>query len=256
MNVAILQARMSSTRLANKVLKEVNDKALLAYECERILNAQKIDTLIIATSEDKSDNLIEAFCNKNKIECFRGSLEDVLSRYYQCAKGYKEKNGIDKLNIVRVTGDCPVIDYEVIDEVISVFENGEYDYVSNTLIPTYPDGMDIEICRYEALEYAYENAIFKSDREHVTLYIKNSDKFKKFNYKAQHDFSHVRLTVDEESDFELIKNILENLYIENQNFTYLDIIAYMSKNPNLFFLNSEIIRDEGLIKSLKEDGRI
>ena len=256
MNLAILQARMSSTRLPNKVLKEVNDKALLAYECERILNSKTIDKLIIATSEDESDNLIESFCKKNKIECFRGPLEDVLSRYYQCAKGYKERNSIDKLNIVRVTGDCPVIDYQVIDEVISTFENGDYDYVSNTLTPTYPDGMDIEICSYEALEYAYENATFKSDREHVTLYIKNSDRFRKFNHKAQHDFSHLRLTVDEESDFELIKNILEHLYVENKNFTYWDIIVYMSKNPNLFFVNSEITRDEGLTKSLKEDGRI
>ena len=256
MNLAILQARMSSTRLPNKVLKKVSNKELLAYECERILNAKKIDKLIIATSTDKSDNLIEDFCKRNNIECFRGSLNNVLSRYYKCAKNYKNKNSIKKLNIIRVTGDCPIIDPQVIDEVISTFENRNYDYISNTLIPTYPDGMDIEICKYEALKYAYKNAIYKSDKEHVTLYIKNSDRFRKFNYKAQHDFSHLRLTVDEENDFKLIKYILENLYIKNKNFTYLDIISYLTKNPNLFFINSQIRRDEGLAKSLKEDGRI
>ncbi len=256
MNLAILQARMSSTRLPNKVLKKVNDKELLAYECERILKSQKIDKLIIATSDDISDDSIVAFGNKYNIEIFRGSLDDVLSRYYMCATKFKDEKNIDNLNIIRVTGDCPVIDPVVIDEVIEVFKDGKYDYTSNTLTPTYPDGMDIEVCTYEALKDAYANATFKSDREHVTLYIKNNTKFNKFNYKAKNDFSHLRLTVDEENDFELIKNILENLYIKDSSFSYLDIVAYMIKNPNLLFINSNINRDEGLAKSLKEDGRI
>jgi len=256
MNLAILQARMSSSRLPNKVLKKVNKKELLLYEIERIQRSKKIDKLIIATSNDKSDDILEEFCILNNIECFRGSLDDVLSRYYDCAKKFKEDNNIENLNIIRVTGDCPVIDFIVIDEVITAFENGNYDYTSNTLSPTYPDGMDIEVCKFEVLEYAYTNATLKSDREHVTLYIKNSDKFKKYNYKARVDFSHLRLTVDEQNDFDLIENILENLYPKNKNFTYLDIVAYMTQNPNLLFINSDIGRDEGLAKSLKEDGRI
>jgi len=256
MNLAILQARMSSTRLPNKVLKKVNNKELLAYECERILKSKKIDKLIIATSNSIEDNAIEEFAKRENIEVFRGSLDDVLARYYVCAKEYKENHNIDNLNIVRVTGDCPVIDPDVIDEVIKIFENGKYDYTSNTLTPTFPDGMDIEICTFKALEDAYKNATFKSDREHVTLYIKNSDKFKKFNYKAKYDFSHLRLTVDEQNDFDLIKIILENLYPRKKNFTYLNIISYMTQNPNLLFINSDIKRDEGLAKSLKEDGRI
>ncbi len=256
MNLAILQARMSSTRLPNKVLKKVKGKELLAYECERVLKSEKVDKLIIATSEDISDDAIEQFGIRNNIEVFRGSLDDVLSRYYYCAKEFKEKENIQYLNIVRVTGDCPLIDPVVIDEVVEAFEDGQCDYTSNTLTPTYPDGMDIEVCTYEALAYAYENAIYKSDREHVTLYIKNSDNFKKFNYEAQSDFSHLRLTVDEQNDFDLVKDILENLYTEKQNFTYLDIVSYMTKNPNSFYINSDIKRDEGLEKSLKEDGRI
>ena len=256
MNLAILQARMSSTRLPNKVLKEVNGKPLLQYECERILKSNKVDKLIIATSNDNEDDLIKKFGDRNKIEVFRGSLDDVLSRYYQCAKEFKDRKNIENLNVIRVTGDCPLIDPQVIDEVILSFEETKSDYASNTLIPTYPDGMDIEVFSFDALETAYQNAIFKSDREHVTLYIKNSDIFKKFNSKSKNDFSHLRLTVDEQNDFNLIENILENLYPVNSSFTYLEVIAYMTKYPNLLFLNSNIKRDEGLAKSLKEDGRI
>ncbi|NQY23176.1 MAG: glycosyltransferase family protein [Campylobacteraceae bacterium] len=256
MNLAILQARMSSTRLPNKVLKKVNGKELLAYECERILKSKRIDKLIIATSDDISDDAIESFGLKNNIEVFRGSLKDVLSRYYTCAKEFKDKNKIEKLNVIRVTGDCPVIDAGIIDEVVSEFEQNNYDYVSNTLIPTYADGMDIEICTFDALKKSYENVIFESDREHVTLYIKNNEIFKKLNYTSKNDFSHLRLTVDEENDFELIKNIIENLYPNNPDFDYLDIISYLTKNPNLLYINSDIKRDEGLKKSLKKDRRI
>lgn len=256
MNLAILQARMSSTRLPNKVLKKVNNKELLAYECERILKSQKVDKLIIATSNDKSDDAIENFAKDNNIEVFRGSLNDVLSRYYKCAKNFKEKDNINNLNIIRVTGDCPIIDPQVIDEVIEYFETNDCDYASNTLVPTYPDGMDIEVCTFAALEIAYIEATFKSDREHVTLFIKNDDRFKKLNHTSKYDFSHLRMTVDEENDFELIKIILENLYEDNPNFSYLDAISFMTKNPNTLHINSNITRDEGLAKSLKEDGRI
>lgn len=256
MNLAILQARMNSTRLPNKVLKKVNDKELLAYECERILQSKKIDKLIIATSEEVNDDVIENFGQEYNIEVFRGSLDDVLSRYYTCAKEFKVNKSIDDLNIIRVTGDCPVIDPQVIDEVCESFMEGRYDYASNTLTPTYPDGMDIEICTFDALEIAFNEATFKSDREHVTLYIKNNKKFKKFNHVAKNNFAHFRLTVDEQNDFDLIKNILENLYPINKHFTYLDIISFMTKRPNLLFINSNITRDEGLAKSLKEDGRV
>ena len=256
LNLAILQARMSSTRLPNKVLKEVNNIALLKYECSRILHSSKIDKLIIATSTDANDDAIEKFGKENNIDIFRGSLNDVLSRYHECAKEFKEKNHISQLNVIRVTGDCPIIDPYVIDEVINYFEENSCDYASNTLIPTYPDGMDIEICTYDALETANNEAKYNSDREHVTLYIKNESKFKKLNYTSKYDFSNLRLTVDEESDFILIKNILENLYPNNPFFTYLDTIAYMTKKPNLFFINSDIQRDEGLLKSLKNEGRI
>lgn len=256
MNLAILQARISSTRLPNKVLKKVNGIELLKYECERVLKSKKIDELIIATSTDDLDDEIEEFAKKNDFKIFRGSLNNVLKRYYECAKEYKNINNIETLNIIRVTGDCPLIDPTVIDEVIKSYEENDCDYASNTLTPTFPDGMDIEICTFSSLEKANNNAIFKSDREHVTLYIKNSNEFTKFNYKAKNNFSHLRMTVDELKDFELIKIVLENLYEKNPYFSYLDVVSFMSKNPELFYINSNITRDEGLFKSLKEDGRI
>jgi spore coat polysaccharide biosynthesis protein SpsF len=256
MNLAILQARMSSTRLPNKVLKEVEGRALLAYECERIKKSNKIDDLVIATSTDTSDDLIESFAKEHQIKLFRGSLDDVLSRYYECAKSYQQDNPIEDLNIVRVTGDCPVLDSCVIDEVIEAFEKSDCDYTSNTLEPTYPDGMDIEICTFNALEVAYKEAVYQSDREHVTLFIKNDPRFKKLNVRAKHDFSHLRLTVDEERDFVLIEQVLSKLYPNNPNFGYLDIVALMTQYPDMLYINSTIIRDEGLLKSLKADGRI
>jgi len=253
MNLAILQARTSSTRLPNKVLKKVNNKELLLYECERILKSKKIDKLIIATSIDKSDDAIEEFCLKNNLEVFRGSLEDVLGRYYHCAKNFKEKQNLQSLNIVRITGDCPLIDPIVIDEVIDSFEKHNVDYASNTLIPTYPDGTDVEVFTYDALKEAYLKATLNLEKEHVTPYIRNSGEFKKCNLSAPSDFSHIRLTVDEKEDFELIKIVLENLYPKNPDFTYLNVVSYMSKNPYLFTINSMIKANEGYDKSLYKE---
>lgn len=256
MNLAILQARMGSTRLPGKVLMTVAGQPLLQFECERVLKAKKVDKLIIATSTDPLDDAIEAFAQANRIDCFRGSPDDVLSRYYHCAQDFKAQNSVDDLNIIRITGDCPIIDPTVIDEVITFFEQNDCHYASNTLDPTYPDGMDIEICTFESLKEAFHSATYKSDREHVTLWIKNHDAFKRLNYTARTDFSHLRMTVDEDHDFHLIQSILEALYHDKPDFTYLDAIAWMTKNPQSFFINSSIQRDEGLAKSLKEDGRI
>jgi spore coat polysaccharide biosynthesis protein SpsF len=249
MNIAILQVRMDSTRLPKKAMLEVNNKGLLQYQCERIQKSKTIDNLIIATTISQSDEPIVQFSIDNDIEYFRGSINNVLQRYYLCIKEFKEKNNIQDVNIIRLTGDCPLIDFEVIDEVVEYFCNNKYDYVSNNIIPTYPDGLDVEVCSYEALEKSYLNAKLDYEKEHIFQYIKNNDKFSKYNYKSKYDFSHLRFTIDEEKDFILIKKILENLYLENKYFTYLDVVSYMSKNPLLFNINSDIVRDEGLLKS-------
>lgn len=253
MNLAILQARMSSTRLPGKVLKTVNKIPLLKYQCDRLAKSEKINHLIIATSTDELDDEIDEFAQKNKIACFRGSLDDVLERYYLCAKEFKLDSNLTTLNIIRITGDCPIIDSKLVDKVINYYETNICSYASNTIIPTFPDGMDIEIFNYQALELAFNEATLNSDREHVTTYIKKNDKFTKLNFESKYDFSHLRFTVDVLSDFELIRVLIKALYRINPDFSYLDAISYMTKNPNLFSINSNVQRDEGYIKSLAKD---
>jgi spore coat polysaccharide biosynthesis protein SpsF len=253
MNLAILQARIGSTRLPGKVLREVNGMPLLKYQCDRLLQSKKINKLIIATSIDKLDNQIEKFAKQNQISCYRGSLNNVLERYYLCAKEFKLNYHKSKLNIIRITGDCPIIDSALVDEVITYFEKNECDYASNTISPTFPDGMDVEVFDFNTLEIAYNDSILDSEREHVTPYIKKYPKFIKLNYASKNDYSNYRFTVDLKSDFELIQLLILALYDNNPYFSYLDAISYMQKNPSLFNINSHIKRDEGYISSLKED---
>jgi spore coat polysaccharide biosynthesis protein SpsF len=255
-NLVILQARMSSTRLPSKVLLEVMGKPLLAYECERILTARNVDELIIATSVDPSDDPIEVFAISNNLAFFRGDLNDVLSRYYHCATQYRNRHTLGELNIIRLTGDCPLIDPEIIDKLIGSFNENDCQYCSNTLTPTYPDGMDVEVFCYESLKKAYECARYPSDREHVTLYMKNNSSFKKFNVIARDDDSRFRLTVDESKDFLLVKKILEEFYPKNSTFTYKEVVSFLMKNKDINNINSGISRDEGLVRSLIEDGRV
>jgi len=167
MILAILQARVSSTRLPGKVLKPILGMPMLLRQIERVKQAKLIEQLLVATSDDKSDDPIEQLCRENDIACFRGSLDDVLDRFYQAAKPYQPDH------IVRLTGDCPLIDPQLIDEVVVFCLSGDYDYVSNAFEPTYPDGLDVEVFRFPCLQQAWEEAELPSEREHVTLFIKS-----------------------------------------------------------------------------------
>jgi spore coat polysaccharide biosynthesis protein SpsF len=251
-NLCIIQARMGATRLPGKVLKKVKGVALLEYEINRVKKARRIDRIVVATSDKKNDDKIEKLCRQIKIDCFRGSENDVLDRYYQCALRYPEYN-----NIVKITGDCPLIDPVVIDKVIIYFENNDFDYVSNDFdIPgdtkkeTFPDGLDVEIFKRELLYESAQKAELPSEREHPTLYIIKIKKFKKGNLNAEHDWSHFRLTVDNPADFEVVKFLIKN---SRPDASYLDHISLLTKNPKIMLKNMNIIRNEGLLKSLKED---
>ncbi|OGG87257.1 hypothetical protein A3B87_00090 [Candidatus Kuenenbacteria bacterium RIFCSPHIGHO2_02_FULL_39_13] len=248
MNLCIIQARMGSIRLPNKVLKKVNGTPLLLYEIKRVQQTKKIDKIVVATTIDKADNQIEKFCRAKKISVFRGSENDVLDRYYKCALKYP-----DFKNIIRITGDCPLIDPKIIDATIELFEKGKYGYVSNTGKETFPDGMDIEIFTRHALTQAWHKAKLSSEREHVTQYIRKHKKFKQGNLPAPADFGHFRLTVDEPEDFEVIKFLIKNSKTTDN---YLDYISLLTKNPKIMYKNMHIIRNEGLIKSLKNDEKI
>jgi|APSaa5957512622_1039677.scaffolds.fasta_scaffold119129_1 spore coat polysaccharide biosynthesis protein SpsF (cytidylyltransferase family) len=248
MILAILQARFSSTRLPGKVLKKILGKPMLSLQLERIKHSKRIEELIVATSTEDSDNKIESLCKSMEIPCFRGSLNDVLDRFYQAALPYKPEN------IVRLTGDCPLIDPLIIDNVIDLCIRGEFDYVSNALEPTFPDGLDVEAFKFSALETAWKEAFLPSHREHVTPFIyQNPERFRIDNYRNNIDLSYLRWTVDLPQDFELVRQIYEALYRQNPKFTTQDILTFLHNNPSLLQINKSILRNEGLKKSEEAD---
>ena len=237
--VAIVQARMSSTRLPGKVLRKILGKPMLQYVIDRVSHASLIDETIIATTNNPLDNEIIEFCKDIGISCFRGSEDDVLSRYYQTSKKYKANC------VVRICSDSPLIDPFIIDKMIRVFmeNNGKYDYVSNTLDQTYPLGMNVEVFSQSALECAFLNHTEKYEKEHVTPYIYTHTKlFGIYKEQLENDYSHLRLTVDEEQDFILVKKIIEEMHPVNPVFSMFDIIDLYNSNPSLFLLNSDVVQ--------------
>ena len=233
----IVQARMTSTRLPGKVLIPVLGKPLLEFEIERLQRVRRADGIIIATTTNDTDQPIIDLAERLGIKAFRGSEEDVLSRYFDAAK----ENDFDV--IVRITSDCPLIDPAVVDDVIGAYlENAEKcDYVSNCLNRTFPRGMDTEVFPFSLLEKIYYEAIEQPYREHVTSYIyEDSLKFRLLNVAFQRDESHHRWTVDTAEDFKLIENILETLYPINPLFELEEVLALMSAHPNWFEINSQI----------------
>ena len=244
-NLCILQARIGSTRLPGKVLFKVGNMPLLEYQIKRLWLAKKINKIVVATSVDKKNDRIEKLCKKMGIECFRGSEGDVLDRFYQCSLKHPQYG-----NIIRTTGDCPLIDPVIVDEVISFFEQGNYDYASNVLKATFPDGMDTEILKKSVLHETAQNAQLPSDREEVNEYIFKQSKYKKGNLAAPHDWSHFRLTVDEKEDFEVIKFLIENSKITDG---YLHYISVLTKHLEIMFKNMHIKRNAGMLKTLAKD---
>ena len=233
----IVQARMTSTRLPGKVLMPVMGKPLLEYQIERLQRVRRADDIIIATTTNDTDQPIVDLAERLGIKVFRGSEEDVLSRYFGAAK----ENDLEV--VVRITSDCPLIDPAVVDAVIGAYlENTEKcDYVSNCLNRTFPRGMDTEVFPFSLLEKVYCEAIEQPYREHVTPYIyEDSQRFRLLNVAFQRDESHQRWTVDTPEDFKLIEHILETLYPINSFFDLEDVLALMSVHPNWYEINSQI----------------
>jgi spore coat polysaccharide biosynthesis protein SpsF (cytidylyltransferase family) len=241
---AIIQARMGSSRLPGKVLMEVAGKPLLAYLVERVRMAKRIGKIIIATSSLSQDNPIAEFCKKRELDCFRGSEEDVLDRYYQAAK-YAEAR-----HVVRLTGDCPLLDPVVCDRCVDEYFFNNIDYVCTD--QSFAEGLDCEVFSFNALEESWKYASLFSEREHVTQFIRKNGNFFKLRYISNEvDDSWIRVTVDCKEDFEVIENIILNSVSDEINIDH--IRNYLQGKPKIVAINSCIQRNEGLIKSVKND---
>ncbi|HWO75376.1 MAG TPA: glycosyltransferase family protein [Bacillus sp. (in: firmicutes)] len=241
MILAIIQARVSSSRLPGKVLKPILGLPLLLLQIERVKQSKHIDYLIVATSKEASDDPIEKLCLDHQIPCFRGELENVLDRFYHAAIPFSPEH------IVRFTGDCPLSDPELIDDIIGFHLHGNFDYTSNTIEPTFPDGLDVEVFRFRCLKQAWKEAALPYQKEHVTPFIyEHPTRFKLGIYKNHKDLSHLRWTVDEAADFELVKKVYEALYPVNPNFTTEEILLFLESHPDIQNLNKHIQRNKGL----------
>lgn len=234
--VGIVQARTSSTRLPGKVLLDGAGKPLILHMLERVSKSNLMDAIWLATSDDKTDDQLAHLIEKSGYNVFRGSLENVLSRFWHIGK--MEKADV----IVRLTGDCPLHDYQVIDLVIDHFikNKGQVDYVSNVLPPSYPDGLDTEVFTFSIMDEAYHNSTSPKELEHVVPYIRQKVKEngRYSNFKGPANFSHLRWTLDEPEDYRFIKAVYEALYKEDNYFGWLDVIAWQTKNPERLSINS------------------
>jgi spore coat polysaccharide biosynthesis protein SpsF len=244
--VAIIQARMNSSRLPGKVLMPLAGKPVLYRVIERLRHCRLLDEIVVATSNNDSDEPVSDFCKSQDINCFRGSLDDVLGRYYFAATEYNAEI------IIRITADCPVIDPVVVDAVVTASLSGEFDCIG--LSGDFPDGLDCTAIRFKALETAYNQAKLKSEREHVVPFISsNEEKFKLGKVELFWKLSNERWTLDEQNDYLLLSKIYDELYKKNKIFLTNDILRFLEKNKDIKNINKDIVRNEGYLKSLSED---
>jgi glutamate-1-semialdehyde 2,1-aminomutase len=246
--VAVLQARFSSSRLPGKVLLPLQGRPMLARQLERLRRSRRVDALVVATSDRPDDDELAALCAEEGVACFRGSLDDVLDRFYRAADQYKPAA------VVRLTGDCPLADPAVIDACIDFFRAGGYDYASNSVEPTFPDGLDVEVMRFDCLERAWREAAVPSEREHVTPFIHTRpDRFRIGSFRNKRDLSSMRWTVDEPDDLEFVRAVYAALYPENSAFATGDVLALLERRPELAAINDRHQRNEGYEKSKARD---
>lgn len=254
--IAVIQARMQSSRLPRKVLRDLCGEPVLWRIIERVQRCRRINGLIVATTANNADNEIALLCRDKNIPCFRGSEEDVLSRFIQAFESVSEFS--DEDCIVRLTADDPFKDPDVIDEAIGLMENGDYDYVSNTITPSYPEGVDVEIVRVSALRQADREAALPSEREHVTPFIwKQPQRFRLHNFSRTPDLSFMRWTLDTPEDWAFVQAVYEVLYPQNPQFTMQDILYLMESQPDIADkMNRHVERNAGYKASFAREENI
>lgn len=245
--VCIVQARMSSTRLPGKVLLPLAGREVLAHVLDRLAFCNTLDEVVVATSSDASDDVLAQWCRARGVPVFRGSLQDVLDRYYQCALA----NRADA--VVRITADCPALDPTLVDQMVRAFHADNYDLFY--LGGEFPDGLDCEVFAFAALERAWREAVLPSEREHVGPYIMNHPEwFRLGSLQKFKGLAHHRWTLDEPRDLTFLQSIFERLQrSDGQPFRTQDLLDLLDREPALLQANEGIIRNEGLLKSLAAD---
>ncbi len=241
---------MGSSRLPGKIMRTVCGKPFLEHMISRIKYSKTLETISIATTTNEKDDEIVKLCNKINVKYYRGSEEDVLSRY---------KAASDEINadvIVRLTSDTPIMDYHVIDKVVKIYSENNYDFVSNCypMPRTYPDGMNVEVFSAKMLDETFRESKKPSEREHVTFFMwMNTNRYKIFRVDYDRDVSMYRFNLDYPEDHTVLKSIFDGLYPKNPMFTMEDAIKWLDENPHIFKINSHIKPGSGFMKSLDSD---
>lgn len=244
--VAIIQARMSSSRLPGKVFLNLAGQPIVEHVLKRVSLSSLVDRTVLATSVDATDDILARWVINNGFECFRGSLNDVLDRYYKCASKFRAKW------VVRVTSDCPLVDPDIIDKVLTKAIEGDFDAFG--LSGDFPDGLDVQVFKYAAIEKAWKDAEQPFEREHVGPYIEitKASLFKTGGLELFNDLKHMRWTLDEPRDMKFLEKLFEYLPSDIMSIRSKDVLSVLEKHPELLKINSGIIRNEGLIKSMGE----
>jgi glutamate-1-semialdehyde 2,1-aminomutase len=236
--VALVQARMGSTRLPNKVMKPIGGIPMIELLLSRLSNAKELDQIVVATSVGVRNQPLLEHVQKLGYACEQGSENDVLERFVQAARKHKADV------VVRITGDCPLVDPGLVDEAIRRFKSAGVDYFSNVSPPSYPDGLDIEVCTFKALDQASRETSKPFDREHVTPYMRESGKFNNSSMQHSQDLSALRWTVDEPADFAVIEKVFQHFH-PRTDFTWGEVLSLQQEQPDFFNINQHIIRNEG-----------
>lgn len=243
--VALLQARMGSIRLPNKVMRPINNTPMIELMLTRLSQTKRVSQIVLATSVEAKNQPLAEHVRSLGYEVFLGSEDDVLDRFYNAALYYKADA------VIRVTGDCPLIDPTLIDTIIAEYETSGVDYATNTLPPTYPDGLDVEIFSFDALKITAQTAIKPYEREHVTPFIRTSSIFSHRNIANTVDLSHLRWTVDELVDFAVIEQVFQHFH-PRTDFSWHEVLNLQQQSPHIFSANQTIKRNEGSTMSEAE----
>lgn len=243
--VAVLQARTSSTRLPGKVLAEIGGAPMIVRQIERIRLARMLDHLIVATSVDSSDDVLAGLVAAQGVQVVRGKLDDVLDRFAMALRT------VNAQHVVRLTGDCPLVDPDVVDVIVGHHLVSRADITTNAFEPTFPDGLDVEVVRADVLLTAAQEAQKKYEREHVTPFIyERPQRFRIVHYRAPVDLSGLRWTVDEPEDLTFVREVFAALYPTNRNFRMHHVLRLLAERPELSELNTRFTRNAGLARSI------